>query len=145
MLDKRNIGSQFDPFVVDVEKGRLRFFAQAIGENNPVYIDENEAIAAGYRSIPAPPTFTMVLDTEGSSLKELFSLLGLDISRILHGSQSFEYFETIHAGDRITIKGRISDIYDKKQGALEFIVLENSYFNQAGILVARSENTLVYR
>ena len=76
---------------------------------------------------------------------ELFSLLELDISRILHGSQSFEYFETIYSGDRITVNSRVSDIYDKKQGALEFIVLESSYFNPEGSLVARSENTLVYR
>jgi hypothetical protein len=145
MLDRTKIGTQFDPFVVDVEKGRLRFFACAIGEDNPIYTDENVAVAAGYKAIPAPPTFPMVLDTEGSSLEGIFSMLGLDLSRILHGSQSFEYFETIYAGDRITVKGRVSDMYDKKQGALEFIVLESSYFNQHGVLVARSENTLVYR
>ncbi|MEH6583783.1 MAG: MaoC family dehydratase N-terminal domain-containing protein [Halioglobus sp.] len=145
MLDTSKIGTQFDPFVVDVEAGRLRFFAQTVGENNPIYSDKSAAIAAGYRDIPAPPTFTMVLDTGGSSLMELFSLLELDISRILHGSQSFEYFETIYSGDRITVNSRISDIYDKKQGALEFIILESSYLNSEGSLVARSENTLVYR
>lgn len=145
MLNRSNIGCSFEPFVVNVEAGRLRFFAQAIGEDNPIYSNENAAIAAGYRGILAPPTYSMVLDTEGTSLQDLFTLLNLDISRILHGSQSFEYFETIHAGDRITIEATISDIYDKKQGALEFIVLENKYTNQAGSLVARSEYTLVYR
>lgn len=145
MLDRGKIGYPFESFVVAVEAGRLAFFAQAIGEDNPIYSDEGAATAAGYRGILAPPTYPMVLDTGGTSLKELFSVLNLDMSRILHGSQSFEYFETIHAGDRITIEATIRDIYDKKQGALEFIVLENKYINQAGSLVAKSEYTLVYR
>ena len=56
MLDKSKIGHEFTPFTVDVEKGRLKFFAQAIGETNPIYTDETAAQAAGYKALPAPPT-----------------------------------------------------------------------------------------
>ncbi len=64
MLDKSYIGHVFPAFTAEVERGRLRFFAKAIGESNPIYTDEEAAKAAGYRALPAPPTFTSVLDQE---------------------------------------------------------------------------------
>ena len=62
MLDRKNIGRISKPHTVEVEKGRLKFFAKAIGETNPIYTDESAARAAGYRSLPAPPTFIFSLD-----------------------------------------------------------------------------------
>jgi len=145
MLDKSFIGHEFPSFTVDVEKGRLRFFAKAIGETNPIYIDESAAVAAGYRALPAPPTIPFSLDMDGPELLPVVGALNLDIARVLHGSQEFEYHAPICAGDRITVTSRISDIFDKKGGALEFVVMESSYSNQDGDLVATARNTLVYR
>ena len=145
MLDTSKIGHEFGSFTADVEKGRLRFFAKAIGETNPIYTDEEAARAAGYRALPAPPTFTMVLDMEGPELLPVLELLEMDIARILHGSQAFEYFAPICAGDRITVSSRIADIFDKKGGALDFVVMETDYHNQDGELVAKASNTLVHR
>jgi hydroxyacyl-ACP dehydratase HTD2-like protein with hotdog domain len=145
MLDKSFIGHEFPSFTVDVEKGRRRFFAKAIGETNPIYIDESAAVKAGYRALPAPPTIPFSLDMDGPELLPVLRVLQLDIARVLHGSQEFEYHAPICAGDRITVTSRISDIFDKKGGALEFVVMESSYSNQDGDLVAQARNTLVYR
>jgi acyl dehydratase len=145
MLDKNLIGHEFPPYATDVEKGRLMFFAKAIGETNPIYTDETAARDAGYRALPAPPTMPFVLDMEGPELLPVVGVLGLDIARVLHGSQEFEYHESVCAGDRITVSSRIADIFDKKGGALEFVVTESSYTNQNGDLVAQARNTLVYR
>ena len=54
MLDKNLIGHEFPSFTAEVEKGRLKFFAKAIGETDPIYTDEAAALAAGYRALPAP-------------------------------------------------------------------------------------------
>lgn len=145
MLDKNLIGHEFPTFSADVEKGRLKFFAKAIGETNPIYTDEAAALAAGYRALPAPPTFTMVLDMEGPEMLPMLDLLNMDIARILHGSQEFEYMEPICAGDRITMTARIADMFDKKDGALEFVVMEHVYTNQEGAMVAKATSTLVHR
>ena len=145
MLDKKFIGHEFPSFTADVEKGRLTFFAKAIGETNPIYTDESAAVEAGYRALPAPPTIPFALDMDGPELLPVVGILNLDIARILHGSQEFEYHAPICAGDRITVTSRISDIFDKKGGALEFVVMESSYSNQDGDLVATARNTLVYR
>ena len=102
-------------------------------------------MAAGYRALPAPPTFPMVLDMEGTELLPVLALLKMDIARILHGSQEFEYFAPICAGDSITVTSRIVDIFDKKGGALDFVVMENTYSNQQGDQVAKATSTLVQR
>ena len=145
MLDKNKIGHEFSSFSVDIEKGRLRFFAKAIGEKNPIYTDESAAQSAGYRTIPAPPTFMFSVDLEGPELLPILTLLDLDIAKVLHGTQEFEYLGQIYAGDRITQRSKIVDIYDKKGGALEFVVQESTYTNQNDELVGKARQTLVYR
>jgi acyl dehydratase len=146
MLDRSKIGTEFPAFVVQVEKGRLAFFAKAIGETNPIYTDEAAALDAGYKAIPAPPTFPMVLDLQGAAdVPPEVELLHLDLGRVLHGGQSYEYFAPIYVSDEITVTRKIVDIFDKKAGALEFVVTENTYTNQQGDLVAKAQCSLVYR
>ncbi len=144
MLDRSLIGHEFTPFTAEVERGRLKFFAKAIGETNPVYTDLAAAREAGYRDLPAPPTFPFVLDMDAPEFLPVLGLFDLDIARILHGAQEFEYFTPICAGDVITIKARVADVFDKKNGALEFVVIESTYTNQIGELTARSTNTVVH-
>ena len=98
MLDKSKIGHEFPGFTVDVEKGRLCFFAKAIGETNSIYTDESAAQEAGYPTIPAPPSFMFSIDLDGPELLPIIGLLNLDIGRVLHGSQEFEYLGQIYAG-----------------------------------------------
>ncbi|PAJ73568.1 acyl dehydratase [Pseudoalteromonas sp. NBT06-2] len=145
MLDRSKVGHEFDSFNVDIEKGKLKFFAKAIGETNLVYSSESAARDAGYKTIPAAPTIPFILDMEGPELLPVLNLLDMDISRLLHGNQDFEYLGMIYSGDNITVTSKIKDMFDKKSGALEFIVLENTYTNQNSDLVAKATNTLVYR
>jgi acyl dehydratase len=144
VIDRSLIGHQFESFTTAVEKSRLIFFAKAIGETNPVYIDENAARAAGYRALPAPPTYPFILASDGPEFMPMLQLLKLDISRLLHGTQDFEYLGPICAGDFITVRSHISDIYEKKGGAMLFIVQEYSFTNQDGDLVAIAKNTAIY-
>jgi acyl dehydratase len=145
MIDKTHIGRTTTPYTVDVEKGRLKFFAEAIGEKDPVYTDETAAKAAGYKALPAPPTFAFCLEMETNSLWDNIAAMGVPVGKILHGSQTFTYHAPILAGDRITFQTKISDIYDKKGGALEFIVEDTSAKNQDGALVAELQRVIVVR
>ncbi|MBK8176147.1 MAG: MaoC family dehydratase N-terminal domain-containing protein [Rhodospirillales bacterium] len=145
MIDKKHIGRTTPPLTVDVEKGRLKFFAKAIGETDPIYSDEAAAIAAGYKALPAPPTFTFCLEMETNSLWDNIAAMGVPVGKILHGSQSFKYHAPICAGDKITFVTKVSDIYDKKGGALEFIVEDSTATNQDGVLVAELQRVIVVR
>jgi acyl dehydratase len=145
MIDRCHIGREFGVHTADIEKGRLRFFAKATGETNPVYFDEDAAKAAGLPTLPAPPTFLFSMDMEVPDPFEILSILNIDLGRILHGNQEFKYFKDVYAGDSITFKSEITDIFDKKGGALEFVVMKTHATNQLGDPVAEMARTFVVR
>ena len=128
-----------------LERGRLRFFCHAIGETDSVYTDVDVARAAGYADLLAPPTFLFGLEAEGGRLELLVDLLQVPLGKVLHGEQAFTYHRPACAGDTITMRSRISDIYDKKGGALEFVVRQTRVSNQRDELVAELRCVTVVR
>lgn len=136
MIDRRHIGHVLPAFTVPVEAGRLRFFAKATGNDDPVYVDDAVARDAGHPALPVPPTFLFCLEMAGPDPAAMRTLLGIDYRRLLHGEQHFRYHAPAHAGDRLRFEPRIADIYDKKGGALEFVRRETKVTNQHGALVA---------
>ncbi|MBI3284361.1 MAG: MaoC family dehydratase N-terminal domain-containing protein [Burkholderiales bacterium] len=145
MISKEHIGRVFAAHTVQVEAGRLRFFAKAIGETDPVYTDVKAAQAAGYRDLPAPPTFLFCLEMEQDDPLAWLQTIGADLGRILHGEQSFNYYLPVCAGDSLRFETQISDIYDKKGGALEFVVRKTRVTNQHGEHVADLSGSVVQR
>lgn len=145
MLDRSFIGHEFAPRFADVEKGQLKFFAKATGETNPIYFDEDAARAAGYKALPAPPTFQFSLELLAPDAQGPLGLLNVDIGKVLHGEQQFSFERQIYAGDTIKLVTRIVDIYDKKGGALEFIVQETVAENQNAEPVGKTRTVTVVR
>ncbi|MEY1662353.1 MaoC family dehydratase N-terminal domain-containing protein [Isoalcanivorax beigongshangi] len=145
MIDTRFIGTELPSFSVDVEAGRLRFFAKATGNADPIYVDREAARAAGYSDIPIPPTFLFCLEMESPQPSAMRELLNIDIGKVLHGEQQFIYHRPVCVGDRITFAPRISDIYAKKGGALEFVVRQTRVTNQHDQLVAELNCVTVVR
>ena len=145
MIDKNLIGHEFDAVTLPVEEGRLRFVAKSIGETNPVYSDPEAARKAGHPALPVPPTFVFMLEVDAVDLQDLVSFFGCKLGQLLHGEQGFVYHTPIYAGDRITVKKKVADIYDKKNGKLEFIITENDFINQDGVKVAETRTNYVIR
>ena len=145
MLDKSFIGTKTEPRSVEVEKGQLKFFAKATGETNPIYFDESAAKAAGHSALPAPPTFLFCLGTMAPEKENILGKLGVNIGNVLHGEQQFTYAKPIYAGDTITLTTKISDIYDKRGGALDFIVQDTEAVNQNGEAVGTGRTVIVVR
>lgn len=145
MADKSLIGRSLGVTTAEVEKGRLRFFAKAIGETDPVYTDEAAAKAAGYKSLPVPPTFLVCLSGEGRDIEEQLRIYEFDLGRILHAEQSFEYHKPAVAGDVLTFDSKIVDVYEKAGGRLQFVVNEVRVTNQDGEHIADLRCSLVQR
>lgn len=145
MISKEHIGAVFPAHTVNVEAGRLRFFAKVIGETDPIYLDSQAAQVAGYRDMPVPPTFLFCLEMEQRDPLAWLQAIGADLGRILHGEQSFRYYHPVCAGDSLTFETRIADIYDKKNGALEFVVRTTSVTNQFGEHVADLSGSIVQK
>jgi acyl dehydratase len=144
MIDKQYIGKTLPAFRAVAEAGRLRFFAKAIGETNPVYFDESAARDAGHPALPLPPTFLFSLEFEQPDTSWRDEI-GIELPRILHGEQQFTYHRVAYAGDTLLFESRIADIYDKKGGALEFVVRETRVTNQRGEHVADLRSVIVQR
>ncbi len=145
MIDKRFIGHVMPTFSAVVEAGRLRFFAKATGQTDPLYSDEAAARAAGHPGLPVPPTFLFCLEMESPDPAAIRNLLGMDYRSLLHGEQGFTYHAMAYAGDTLTFEQRIEDIYDKKGGALEFVVRKTRVTNQHQQLVAELRCVTVIR
>lgn len=145
MIDHKFIGYRQPPFAVEVEKGRLRLFAKAIGETDPIYRDEQAARAAGYPSLPVPPTFLFCLEMERADPYDWFHELGIPLGQVLHGEQSFTYHRIAHAGETLTFSAQLLDIYEKKNGALQFLVQRNFVTDATGLPVAEFDRTIVIR
>ncbi|MGE9764745.1 MaoC family dehydratase N-terminal domain-containing protein [Pseudomonas sp. PDM20] len=144
MIDSKHIGKVLPSFSAVAEAGQLRFFAKAIGETDPVYFDEQAARDAGHPGLPLPPTFLFSLAFQMPN-QAWRDELGIVSSRILHGEESFTYQRMAYAGDTLHFDVRITDIYDKKGGALSFVVRESKVSNQRGEPVATLRTTLVHR
>ena len=143
MLDKSLIGRESDPVVHDVERNAIRRYAEALGDPNPIYVDDAAARAAGYPGVIAPPTFAVTL-----AVNERFRhSLDLGTRNVLHGEQVIETGRPILVGDRLTVKAKVADVQERTgpSGTMDFLVLEEEGRDDKGELVFRTRETLILR
>ena len=145
-MDTSLIGQKSTPKTIVAEQGQMQFFAKATGARNRIYWDVEVAKAAGHPALPAPPTFLFSLDLLAPSKDPgVLAQMGVDIGRLLHGEQRFKYGKPIYAGDEITLQSEITDMYEKKGGALKFVITQTTATNQNGEMVGSMINSLVIR
>lgn len=142
MIDRRHIGTESRPFSVKVDEGLLRLFHKSVGETGPVYRDISAAESAGFDGIPVPPTYPYCLSLQGGDPLADLAELGISHGQILHGEQSFTYHQDIYVGDTITFSSRVADIYEKKNGALEFVVRDTILRNQHDEIVCEMRGVI---
>jgi hypothetical protein len=86
-----------------------------------------------------------VIEGENDSSRAIVAALGIDLRRVMHVEQEFEYGAPIRGGDHVTVERRVVDIYDRKHGALEFVVVESAMHNADGVSVGRSKQWILVR
>jgi acyl dehydratase len=110
-LDQSFIGRSYPPASsYEVGREKIREFAEAIGDDNPIYRDPEAARAAGHPDVIAPPTFLTVINLAAINTIANDPELGLDYSRMVHGDQSFRYTRPVRAGDRLWLTTHVEDI-----------------------------------
>lgn len=146
MIDRGFAGTEFPEFTIGVERGQIRLFAKAIGETDPRYLDVEVARARGHRDLLAPPTFLVGLAaTQNTDAMTAILDAGGDLRRLLHGEQMVNYFRDAHAGDQLRCGSRIGQVYDKRDGALEFVELQTDVADAAtGEPVVSMTSVLVF-
>ena len=143
MLDKTLIGRESEPTVVEVEKGAVRRFAEALGDPSPLALDEAAARAAGYPSLVAPPTFAATLGWT----ERFRHSLDLGTRAVLHGEQAFEFARPLVAGDRLTVKTKVLDVQERAgaSGPVDVVVVEDEARDEKGALVVKARATYIVR
>lgn len=144
-VDRSFLGVESEDRFIEVEKGQLKLFAMATGESDPAYSSEEAARARGYRNIPAPPTFVFGLTLLAPAKKGSMIDMVDNVGAVLHGEQEFTYHQMIYAGDRLRLKTKTVDIYDKKGGKMEFIVQDTTVHNQDDVLCVTARTVAIYR
>jgi acyl dehydratase len=133
----------YPPHEYEVGKEKIREYALAVGEDNPVHHDRERAQAAGFRDVVAPPMFAVVFSS-GSVAPGIFDPeVGINFAMMVHGGQEFVWGEPICAGDTITTETRVADIYEKDGKG--FYVFESVSRNQHGQEVVRGTWTNIVR
>jgi len=156
-MDTSKAGFEFPAYTIAVEKAKIAEFAAAVSlkdnlsEIAPIYCDEEAAKKDGYRGIPAPPTFmTSFFFWTGGGLAEIVQTLGMDIGKLLHSEEEYEYLGQIYAGDVITRKMKVAEIYQRgKKGrpgmSAYVVVLETQLSNQRGEMVGKVRSLMIER
>lgn len=134
-------------FDLPIEAGKVKEFAVAVGENNPLYFDPDAAREIGIPDCVAPPTFS-VTQIWQVSREERESRLGanLDYARVLHGEQEFVYARLPLVGEVLKGQMRISKDFEKegkRGGSMRFVTYETIFTDAAGEEVLRSYYTLI--
>lgn len=157
------IGKSIGTVVCEVEKGSIKRFADAVGETNPLYWEEEHAAKSRYGSIVAPPGFfgwpvklprgmtfqrpTDISDPPEATEGMRQALAKAGFWRVVDGGIEYEFSQPVKAGDVLTAKSVIKDIVGRegKTGKMAFVIIETAYNNQKGELVAKSRATAIYR
>ncbi len=145
---------------VVVERGPVANFATAVCDRSSVYSDPREAEAAGYRSIPVPPTYPFVWETwgrfpeiqpeagEGNAMAGIIGNLMSKGGTILHGEQEFIYHRPVFVGDVLTGEGKVTDVYQKesKGHVMTFVVNEVVWTDDAtGEVAVVTKANIIHR
>ncbi len=143
-MDATFVGRSFpldEPYLVGAEK--IREFAEAVGERDPLCHDKLAARAAGHRDLVAPPTFAVAAIARAQYAVLFDPDLGLDYSRVVHGEQRFTHHRPICAGDELSAVVHIDAI--RHMAGNDIVTLRTEVRDAAGEAVLTAVSTLVSR
>ncbi len=134
------IGQKSAPSTIDIEKGAIIKFAQAIEDDNPVFNDDMAARDSRYGGLIAPPTFLRSVGVDRPAYP-----FDMPFNRLLDGGSEWEYFHPVRAGDRITAVAEIADI-NERTGRMGLMIITSvvvTYSNQFDQVAATQTSTSI--
>lgn len=162
-IDRRIVGKSTGRSRVVVERGPVAAFARAVRDDQAVYSAVSAAREAGFRDVPAPPTYGFsalaywgafpdrqppVEPEATNALADVFGPLAARGGIVLHGEEEFVYHRPICVGDVLVKQGRVVDLYEKesKGKTMTFMVTEDEWRDEAtGELVLTTRMNLIHR
>jgi acyl dehydratase len=137
------VGKTYEPTTYAVGREKIREYAAAVGETNPLHHDVEAARAAGYADVVAPPMFAVVFSSRAVGPALFDPDVGLNFAMMVHGGQEFRWGPLVVAGDEITTTASVKDISER--GGMGFYVFESVSKNQDGETVCTGTWTNIVR
>ncbi len=127
-LNASLVGKTYPPIAFTLVAGRVAAFAAAVGHPG-----------AG-----VPPTFATVPELAAGLANVLADPdLGLDLSRVLHGEQEYEWERPLGIGETGAAEATIEEI--RSRGGLDFLTLRTRLRDEAGRVVVVARSRLIVR
>jgi acyl dehydratase len=142
-LNQELKGKEYQEVDFVVDRDRVLQFADAIGEDDPIFRDPEAGRSAGYHGQLTPPTFVTVMQIMTSGQVVMDQELGLNYALVVHGEQEYEWHRPVRVGDKLKATPRIADIYAR--GPNEFLVIEAEIRDESGETVVVARSTLLSR
>ena len=137
------VGKTWGPTVYAVGREKIKEYARAVGETNPLHLDHEAARAAGYDDVVAPPMFAVVYCNQAVAPAYFDPELGIDFSRLVHGGQEFKWGPVVVAGDEITTTVSVKSVEHRAGNG--FFTFESVSVNQDGHTVSVGTWTNIVR
>src|SRR5689334_19744236 len=131
------IGKTYEPVLYAVGREKIREYARAVGETNPLYLDVDAARAAGYPDLVAPPMFAVVYCAEAIETAMFDPEVGIDFSRLVHGGQEFEWGPVVVTGDEISTVMEVESIEDRRGNGIYVFVSTSTNQNGETVCTGR--------
>jgi len=142
-VNTQAIGKTYDPVVYAVGREKIREYARAVGETNPIHLDERAAREAGHADVIAPPMFAVVYSSPSVAPSLFDPEVEMNFAMMVHGGQEFEWGAPVVAGDEIETVARVKDISERDGRG--YYVFESVSTNQRGEQVCRGTWTNIVR
>ena len=130
---------------IEIEKGAIIKFAQAIDDQNPLFQQESIASKSNNRGIVAPPTFLRSVDAACALLdtESKIDIIPEHFNARVDGGSEWEYFGHVRPGDTITVTKTIQEIFERsgRMGEMLFVVSLTKYVNQLEELITTQTTT----
>jgi acyl dehydratase len=137
------VGKTYEPILYAVGREKVREYARAVGETNPLYLDVQAARAAGYADVVAPPMFAVVYSAPAVGPLIFDPEIELNLAMMVHGGQEFVWGAPVVAGDEISTRASVKDISERDGRG--YYVFESLSSNQHGEQVCRATWTNIVR
>jgi acyl dehydratase len=142
-IDSSATGKSYAASTYAVGREKVREYAFAVGETNPIHLDPEAAQSVGFADVVAPPMFAVVYSGRAVGPAILDPEVGMNFARMVHGGQEFRWGPLVVAGDEITTTASVKDIAER--GGMGFYVFETVSVNQDGETVCTGTWTNIVR
>jgi acyl dehydratase len=137
------VGRSYEPVTYAVGREKIREYAHAVGETNPLYLDVEAARAAGHADVVAPPMFAVVYSARAVMPAMFDPDVEMNFAMMVHGGQAFEWGPLVVAGDEISTTATVKSITERDE--MGFYVFESVSVNDRGEQVAKGTWTNIVR